>query len=44
MDDVRAVMDQARSERAVLLGDSEGGQMAALFTATYPHRVPGLIL
>lgn len=44
MDDVRAVMDQAGSERAVLLGDSEGGQMAALFAATYPHRVPGLIL
>ena len=44
MDDVRAVMDQAGSERALIQGDSEGGQMAALFAATYPHRVPGLIL
>lgn len=44
MDDLRAVMDGAGSERAVLLGDSEGGQMAALFAATYPVRVPGLVL
>jgi hypothetical protein len=31
MDDVRAVMDAAGSERAALLGVSEGGPLAALF-------------
>jgi pimeloyl-ACP methyl ester carboxylesterase len=31
MDDARAVMDAAGSERAVLLGISEGGSLAALF-------------
>jgi pimeloyl-ACP methyl ester carboxylesterase len=34
MDDVLAVMDAVGSERAVLLGTSEGGPMAALFAAT----------
>src|ERR1700736_6482227 len=32
MDDVRAVMDAASSERAALLGTSEGGPMCALFS------------
>ena len=36
MDDVRAVMDAARSERAALFGLSEGGPMSLLFAATYP--------
>jgi pimeloyl-ACP methyl ester carboxylesterase len=36
MDDVRAVMDAVGSERAALLGHSEGGNMCVLFTATYP--------
>ena len=44
MDDVRAVMDAAGSERAVLFGYSEGGPMCALFAATYPERALGLIL
>jgi class 3 adenylate cyclase len=44
MDDVRAVMDATGSERAALCGMSEGGAIAAVFTATYPARVSGLIL
>ena len=44
MDDVRAVMDAVGSERALLLGISEGGPMAALFAATYPMRTAGLVL
>lgn len=44
MDDVRAVMDAVGSERALLLGISEGGPMAALFAATYPRRTAGLVL
>ena len=44
MDDIRAVMDAAGSARAALLGNSEGGNMAALFAATYPDRVIGLAL
>jgi class 3 adenylate cyclase/pimeloyl-ACP methyl ester carboxylesterase len=44
MDDVRAVMDAAGSERAVLFGYSEGGPMAILFAATYPERTVALAL
>ncbi len=44
MDDVRAVMDAASSVRATILGMSEGGAIAAMFAATYPERVQGLIL
>jgi class 3 adenylate cyclase len=44
MDDVRAVMDAAGSQRAALLGVSEGGPMSALFAATYPERCAGLIM
>lgn len=44
MEDLTAVLDAARSERAALLGYSEGGQMSALFAATYPGRVSALIL
>lgn len=44
MDDARAVMDAAGSERAVVLGHSEGGPMAALFAASYPERTIGLVL
>lgn len=44
MDDVRAVMDAANSERAVLLGMSEGGPMCILFAATYPERTRSLII
>ena len=44
IDDVRAVMDAAGSERATLFGISEGGPLAVLFAATYPERVERLIL
>ena len=44
MDDVRAVMDAVGSERAALLGVSEGGALSALFAATYPERTAALIL
>jgi class 3 adenylate cyclase len=44
MDDVRAVMDAIGSERAALIGFSEGCPMSALFAATYPERVSHLIL
>ena len=44
MDDVRAVMDAAGSERAVVFGVSEGGPMAMLFAATYPERAIALVL
>lgn len=44
MDDVRAVMDSVGSQRAAVMGISEGGVMAALFAATYPERTAALIL
>ncbi|HUP16882.1 MAG TPA: adenylate/guanylate cyclase domain-containing protein [Acidimicrobiia bacterium] len=44
MDDLRAVMDAAGSQRATLFGHSEGGNMCVLFAATYPDRTDGLIL
>jgi len=44
MDDVRAVMDAVGSERAALLGFSEGGPMSVLFAATYPQRTVALVL
>lgn len=43
MDDVRAVMDAAGSQRAAIFGHSEGGVMSLLFAATYPDRVRALI-
>ena len=43
-DDIRAVMDAAGSDRAVILGVSEGGSMACLFAATYPERTRSLIV
>src|SRR4029450_358315 len=44
IDDIRAVLDAAKSERTFLFGISEGGPMAMLFAATYPEPVAGLIL
>lgn len=44
MDDIRAVMDAAGSERAALIGTSDGGTMCALFAATYPERCWSLVL
>ena len=43
MDDLRAVMDAAGSERAALLGVSEGGAMCLLFAATHPERVRAVL-
>ncbi len=42
MDDIRAVMDAAGSERAVLWGSGDAGPLCALFAATYPERTLGL--
>jgi pimeloyl-ACP methyl ester carboxylesterase len=44
MDDMRAVMDAVGSERAALLGHSEGGAMCALFAASYPERTQALVM
>jgi pimeloyl-ACP methyl ester carboxylesterase len=44
MDDLRAVMDAAGSERAALLGTSEAGALNLLFSATHPDRTAALIL
>ncbi len=44
MDDVRAVMDAAGSERAALMGMSEGAMMCMLFAAAHPERTSALIL
>lgn len=44
MDDLRAVMEAAGMEQAAVMGLSEGGSLAALFAATYPHRCQALIL
>jgi len=44
MDDVRAVMDAAGSERAAIFGLSEGGSLATLFAAHYPERCRALVL
>lgn len=44
MEDVHAVMDAVGSERAVLIGVSEGGPMCALFAATYPERTSGAVM
>jgi class 3 adenylate cyclase len=44
MGDLQAVMAAAGSERAAVLGISEGGPMSMLFAATYPERVSSLVL
>lgn len=44
MDDVRAVMDAAGSQRAAFYGLSEGAAMSVLFAATYPGRVAALVV
>jgi class 3 adenylate cyclase/pimeloyl-ACP methyl ester carboxylesterase len=43
-DDVRAVLDAARSERTVVLAENDGGPTGLLFTAMQPERVSALIL
>ena len=44
MDDIRAIMDAAGSEKAAIMGESEGGPLALLFAAAHPERTVGLIL
>ena len=44
LDDIRAVLDAASSERAALFGGAEGGPMCALFAATFPERTSALVL
>jgi len=44
MDDLRAVMDAVGFETAFVMGISEGGSLAALFSAHHPARCDGLIL
>ena len=44
MDDIRAVMDAAGSERAVLWAPGDAAPLAILFAATYPERTLGLAL
>jgi class 3 adenylate cyclase/pimeloyl-ACP methyl ester carboxylesterase len=45
VDDVRAVLDAAESERAVLYGQGlDGGAICSMFAAMYPDRTLGLLL
>jgi class 3 adenylate cyclase len=43
-DDIRAVMDAAVSDKAAILGMSEGGSMAVMFGALHPERTRALVL
>jgi pimeloyl-ACP methyl ester carboxylesterase len=43
MDDIRAVMDEARSQRAALFGVREGFGLCAMYAATYPERTTALV-
>jgi class 3 adenylate cyclase/pimeloyl-ACP methyl ester carboxylesterase len=44
MDDLRAVLDDVGSTRAVVFGSHEGSGIAALYAATYPERTRALVL
>jgi class 3 adenylate cyclase/alpha-beta hydrolase superfamily lysophospholipase len=44
MEDIRFVLDTVGSERAVVMGFSEGGPASALLAASAPERVASLIL
>jgi pimeloyl-ACP methyl ester carboxylesterase len=44
MEDIRAVMDAAGSERAVVHGLSEGAPLSCLFAASHPERTRALII
>lgn len=44
MDDIRAVMDAAGVERAVLLGYEDGANLCAVFAASNPSRVLAAVL
>jgi len=43
-EDVGAVMDAARSERAAFVGWADGGAIGAMFAATNPERISALVL
>jgi class 3 adenylate cyclase len=44
IDDMRAVLDAAGSERVVLVGLAHGAALCCVFAATYPERTAGLVL
>ena len=44
MDDIRAVMDAAGSERAAIFGVSEGGTLSLLFAHTYPDVTQAVVI
>lgn len=44
MDDCRAVLDAAGSERAAILTAGDASDLALVFAATYPERVVGLVI
>ena len=44
MDDIRAVMEAAGSQRAVLLGQADGVPAATVFASTFPDMVSGLVV
>jgi len=43
-EDITAVLNAVGSERTALFGVSEGGNMCALFAATYPERTHALVV
>jgi len=43
-EDLRHLMDQLQMDRAILLGFSDGGNIALVFALNYPERVEKLIL
>ena len=44
MDDIGAVMDAVGSDRAAILGISEGGTLSLLFTEAHPERTQAVVL
>ena len=44
MDDIRAVMDAAGSQRAVLYGWEDGAALCFMFAATYPERTRAVVV
>jgi len=44
MDDIRAVMDAANSNKAAMFGVSEGGTLGLLFADAHPERASALIV
>jgi class 3 adenylate cyclase len=44
MDDITAVLDAVGSERAAVMGESEGGPLSMLFAAAHPERTLALVL